>query len=121
MLRTRTRTRTRTLSLTLTLPISLTVTQVTVRNLLGRAERVDLKMEVGQQKSTAFILSAAKPRWLGTDTELTARVTKESLSHLKHSSTLTLNLTLTLALTLALALTLTLTRRASRTSSTRQP
>ena len=44
--------------------------QVTVRNLLGRAERVDLKMEVGQQKSTAFILSAAKPRWLGTDTEL---------------------------------------------------
>ena len=86
MLRTRTRTRTRTLSLTLTLPISLTVTQVTVRNLLGRAERVDLKMEVGQQKSTAFILSAAKPRWLGTDTELTARVTKESFSHLKHSS-----------------------------------
>ena len=60
--------------------------QVTVRNLLGRAERVDLKMEVGQQKSTAFILSAAKPRWLGTDTELTARVTKESFSHLKHSS-----------------------------------
>ena len=59
---------------------------VTVRNLLGRAERVDLKMEVGQQKSTAFILSAAKPRWLGTDTELTATMTKVSESHLKHSS-----------------------------------
>ena len=59
---------------------------VTVRNLLGRAERIDFKSEMGQQKSTAFVLSASKPRWLGTDTELTAKLAKESVSHLKHSS-----------------------------------
>ena len=49
---------------------------VTVRNALGYAERLDLNMELGQQKSSTFKLSATRPRFQGTDAELTADVSK---------------------------------------------
>ena len=59
---------------------------VSVRNLLGRAERLDLHLEVGQQKSNSFRLSATKPRLLGQDVELCADVSGLTASHVKHSS-----------------------------------
>ena len=59
---------------------------VSVRNLFGRAERLDVNMELGQQKSNAFRLGAVRPRWLGMDAELRAEVVKQSTSHLKRSS-----------------------------------
>ena len=59
---------------------------VSVRNLLGLAERYELLMETGHQKSNAFKLSAVKPRWLGTDSSLYADASKQLVSHLKHSS-----------------------------------
>jgi len=60
--------------------------KVSVRNLFGFAERVDLNMELGQQKSSLFRLSATRPRWLGTDGQLVADVSKSEISHVKHSS-----------------------------------
>ena len=60
--------------------------KVSVRNLLGRAEQFDLQMEVGQNKSEAFRLTAARPRWLGPDTALSAELSKQVVSQIKHSS-----------------------------------
>ncbi len=59
---------------------------VSLRNLLGRAERFDLNMETGQQKSNTFRLSVLRPRWMGRDAELRAELSKQNVSHLKHSS-----------------------------------
>ena len=61
--------------------------QLTVRNVLGRAEQYNMQVELGHQKSNTFRLSAAKPRALGLD--LTLRAEADALtdaSHLKHSS-----------------------------------
>ena len=60
--------------------------KLSVRNLLGWAERYELNMEYGQQKSSSFRLSASRPRLLGTDAHLTADVTKAATSYVKHSS-----------------------------------
>ena len=60
--------------------------KVSVRNSLGRAENFEMQLEAGQQKSSVFRLSATKPRWLGRDAQLTADVSKQAVSHLKHSS-----------------------------------
>lgn len=57
-----------------------------LRNALGLGERLELNMEMGQHKSNGFRLSAARPRWLGTDTLLSAELSKSMSSHLKHSS-----------------------------------
>ena len=61
-------------------------TKVSVRNIFGWAEQINFEMELGQQKSNAFRLAASKPRLFGTNTALTADVTKSAISHLKHSS-----------------------------------
>ena len=61
--------------------------KVSVLNLFGWAEKLDLNMELGQQSSSAFRLSASRPRWLGSHrAHLTANVTKSATSHVKHSS-----------------------------------
>lgn len=60
--------------------------KVSVRNYLGRAEQIEMQMEAGQQKSSMLRLSAARPRWMGTDALLSADMTKQSVSHIKHSS-----------------------------------
>lgn len=59
---------------------------VSVRNAFGWAERLDLNMELGQQKSSTFKLGATRPRFLGTDAELAAEVSKNGTTHIKHSS-----------------------------------
>ena len=61
-------------------------TNVAVRNLFGWAERIDLNMEVGQQKSSVFKLGVTRPRFLGMDAELSADVSKCTTTHIKHSS-----------------------------------
>ena len=66
--------------------------KVSVLNLFGWAEKLDLNMELGQQSSSAFRLSASRNRWLGSKwlgthrAQLTADVTKSATSHVKHSS-----------------------------------
>lgn len=60
--------------------------QVTVRNLFGRAERLEANMELGQQKSSTFRFGAIRPRWMGADAQLSADISKSAVSHLKHSS-----------------------------------
>ena len=60
--------------------------KVSVRNLFGFAEKFDLNMELGQQKSSVFRLAAARPRWLGSDAMLSADISKCAISHVKHSS-----------------------------------
>ena len=58
--------------------------KVSVRNLFGFAEKFDLNMEFGQQKSSVFRL-ASRGRWLGSDAMLSADVAR-AISHVKHSS-----------------------------------
>jgi len=60
--------------------------KVAVRNQLGRAEIFEAQMEMGQQKSSSFKLSAVRPRWMGQDAQLSADVSKQAISHIKHSS-----------------------------------
>ena len=57
-----------------------------LHNTFGHAERIDLNMELGEQKSTLLRLAATRPRFMGMDAQLVADLSKSSTSHLKHSS-----------------------------------
>ena len=59
---------------------------IAVRNAFGWAERFDMLMEVGQQKSSTFKFGVTRPRFLGRQGELSADVSKSVTTHLKHSS-----------------------------------
>ena len=59
--------------------------KVSVKNLFGFAERLDVNMEVGQQKSSLFKLSAARPRWMGRTRSCTPTCRGRRL-YIKHSS-----------------------------------
>ena len=57
-----------------------------VCNFFGWAERLSFDMELGQQKSNSFTFGVVRPRWLGSNAELYADVSKSAVSHIKHSS-----------------------------------
>ena len=59
---------------------------LSVRNLLGRAERLELNGEMGQQKSNSFRALLVKPRFLGRDATISAELSKQQVSQVKRSS-----------------------------------